>query len=158
VFALAVSGGALYAGGDFTTAGGNAASYIAQWDGTTWWPLGSGMDRQVLALVMSPRGLYAGGDFTTAGGNAAVGIAQWGGGGWSAVGNAVESSVWALAYMGDTLYAGTVDGGIRYGTNTVDVTSIGQWDGTNWTQVGKGLVSIPLFEQLFPGDGGKGGS
>src|SRR5437016_14551723 len=33
---LAVSGSDLYAGGSFTTAGGNAASHIAKWDGSSW--------------------------------------------------------------------------------------------------------------------------
>ncbi len=38
--------GSLYAGGDFTTAGGVAANHIARWDGATssWHPLGSGMN------------------------------------------------------------------------------------------------------------------
>ena len=36
VHALAVSGSTLYAGGNFTTAGGNAANYIAQWNGSSW--------------------------------------------------------------------------------------------------------------------------
>ena len=43
VSALAVSGSTLYAGGDFTTAGGSAANYIAQWDGSSWSALGSGI-------------------------------------------------------------------------------------------------------------------
>jgi trimeric autotransporter adhesin len=44
VYALAVSGSTLYAGGDFTTAGGIAANYIAQWNGSSWSALGSGMN------------------------------------------------------------------------------------------------------------------
>src|SRR5438552_1705515 len=43
VYALAVSGSDLYAGGYFTNAGGSAANYIARWDGSSWSPLGSGM-------------------------------------------------------------------------------------------------------------------
>ena len=44
VSALAVSGSTLYAGGDFTTAGGDTANYIAQWNGSSWSALGSGMN------------------------------------------------------------------------------------------------------------------
>src|SRR2546427_13130097 len=41
VYALAVSGSDLYAGGYFTTAGGSAANSIAKWDGSSWAALGS---------------------------------------------------------------------------------------------------------------------
>ena len=44
VYALAVSGTDLYAGGYFTTAGGVAANYIAKWNGSAWSALGSGMN------------------------------------------------------------------------------------------------------------------
>jgi trimeric autotransporter adhesin len=33
---LAVYGGSLYAGGNFTTAGGVAAPNIARWNGSAW--------------------------------------------------------------------------------------------------------------------------
>jgi len=68
VSALAVSGGTLYAGGGFTTAGGSTANSIAQWDGSSWSALGSGMNFAVNALAVSGSTLYAGGDFITAGG------------------------------------------------------------------------------------------
>jgi hypothetical protein len=68
VNALAVSGGTLYAGGWFINAGGNAANNIAQWDGSSWSALGSGMNNDVNALAVSGGTLYAGGGFTTAGG------------------------------------------------------------------------------------------
>ena len=60
----------LYAGGDFTTAGGVSANYIAKWDGESWSALGSGMggfpdspDPYVNVLVFDASGtlLYTGG-------------------------------------------------------------------------------------------------
>jgi len=78
VLALAVSDGTLYAGGDFTTAGGVAANRIAKWDGTSWSALGSGMDDYVFALAVSDGTLYAGGGFITAGGEPANYVAKWG--------------------------------------------------------------------------------
>ena len=105
VYALAVSGSNLYAGGYFTTAGGVAANDIAKWDGSSWSALGSGMGRLawcVYALAVSGSDLYAGGGFTTAGGIAANNIAKWDGSSWSALGSGMDSDVYALAVSGST--------------------------------------------------------
>jgi hypothetical protein len=40
------SGGNLYAGGSFTTAGGTTVNRIARWNGTSWSALGTGMDSE----------------------------------------------------------------------------------------------------------------
>jgi hypothetical protein len=53
VSALAVSGSDLYAGGNFTTAGGKPANRIAKWNGSSWSALGSGMNNLVWALAVS---------------------------------------------------------------------------------------------------------
>jgi hypothetical protein len=66
---LAVVSPDLYAGGDFTLAGGTGASQIAKWDGSIWSALGSGLNSVVYALAAPNRDLlYVGGNFTTAGG------------------------------------------------------------------------------------------
>jgi hypothetical protein len=112
VLALAVSGGTLYAGGEFTTAGGNQANYIAQWDGTNWSSLGSGVssgrfnDTEVTALAVSGTDLYVGGTFIMAGDVAATNIAKWDGSNWSALGSGFNANVNALATLNNTLYAG----------------------------------------------------
>jgi hypothetical protein len=67
VYALAVSGSDLYAGGRFTRAGGSEANNIAKWNGSSWMALGSGMNYGVSALAVSGSDLYVGGAFTTAG-------------------------------------------------------------------------------------------
>src|SRR5438034_979087 len=54
--------------GYFTTAGVNAASFVAKWNGKDWTALGSGMNDYVHSLAVSGSDLYAGGLFTRAAG------------------------------------------------------------------------------------------
>jgi trimeric autotransporter adhesin len=87
VYALAVSGSDLYVGGQFTTAGGSAATNIAKWDGSSWSALGSGVNGYaVYALAVSGSDLYAGGSFSM-GGVSVNPVAKWDGSSWSALGS-----------------------------------------------------------------------
>ena len=94
----------LIAAGLFTSAGGVTANRIARWDGSTWQPLGAGMNFGVRALTtFDPDGdgpqasqLIAAGNFTTAGGVAADRIARWDGSAWHPVGKLVDGSILAL--------------------------------------------------------------
>jgi len=147
--ALAVDGTNLYAGGDFTTAGGVAANNIAKWDGSTWSALGSGMAGgagtapTVAALAVSGTNLYAGGYFTVAGGVPASGVAKWNGSTWSALGSGVSGFtpgyigpyVTALAVDGTDLYAG----GFFIGAGGVPANCIAKWDGSTWSPLGHGV-------------------
>jgi hypothetical protein len=144
VSALAVSGGTLYAGGDFSTAGGVSARNIAQWNGSSWSALGSGIGiGGVGALAVSGGTLYAGGGFTTAGGNSANNIAQWNGSSWSALGSGISGagsdgegpSVDALAVSGSTLYAG----GDFSTAGGNPAANIAKWDGNSWSALGSGM-------------------
>jgi len=146
VYALAVSGSDLYAGGYFTTAGGSAATNIAKWNGSSWSALGSGISAPpgdlpgaVYELAVSGSDLYAGGYFTTAGGSAANNIAKWNGSSWSALGSGMGGgsypSVSALAVSGSDLYAGgyfTTAGGSP-------ANYIAKWNGSSWSALGSGM-------------------
>jgi len=70
VYTLLGNGTDLYVGGDFSTAGGVPASKIAQWDGSAWSGLGSGVNElstSVRALALAGGDLYVGGSFTLIG-------------------------------------------------------------------------------------------
>ena len=52
-------GRSIYAGGDFTTAGGVTANYVARWDGTAWQALGGGIERPSSARSGGGAGRHA---------------------------------------------------------------------------------------------------
>ena len=127
--------GNLYVGGEFGFAGSVLASNIAQWNGTSWSALGSGINGAVSTIVVSGATVYVGGQFTQAGGMPACGIAQWDGSTWSAVGTGINGTVNVLLMNGTTLYAGgnfTTAGGVA-------ANAIAQWDGTAWSPLGAGM-------------------
>ncbi|HAB18861.1 MAG TPA: hypothetical protein DCE44_20770, partial [Verrucomicrobiales bacterium] len=135
VKALTVAGGDLYAGGEFTKAGGLAAKYIAQWNGSSWSVPGLGMGGVVNAMVVSGNDVYAGGWFTEAGVVSANNIAKWDGSNWAALGSGMDTAVSALAVAGGNLYAGgqfTKAGGLP-------AKYIAQWDGNSWSALGSGM-------------------
>ena len=79
--------GYLYIGGDFDSVGGVPARNIAYWDGSSWHPLGDGVNKPVEALALHPNGeLYAVGSFTQAGGLPVSCAARWDGEAWHALG------------------------------------------------------------------------
>jgi hypothetical protein len=100
VFALAFdAAGNLYAGGNFTTAGGMPAKNIAKWDGTNWSALDSGLNGIVNALACDGIGnLYAGGTFTNTGNVSADYIAKWNGTAWSSLNSGLNGFVTTLVF------------------------------------------------------------
>jgi trimeric autotransporter adhesin len=145
VHALAVGpDGSLYAGGEFTIAGGVTANHIARWDGVQWHPLGSGVAAEyrpsVNALAIGPDGsLYVGGSFTTAGGVAAKNVARWDGAtsSWQPLGAIMNGTVYALAAGPDgSLYAG---GWFTRAGGWVATNRIARWDGARWRPLGSGI-------------------
>src|SRR5207244_2481316 len=81
VHAIAISGTNTYVGGSLATAGGVIANDLARWDGSQWFPLGSGasngVNNGVFAIGTSGSNVYVGGRFGTAGGVSANHVARW---------------------------------------------------------------------------------
>ncbi len=141
VNAVAVSiTGDVYIGGNFTTAGGSTANYIAKYNRDGWSSLGSGMNNSVYTIAVSSAGdVYAGGGFTIAGGVSANNIAKWNGSAWSALGSGTDSSVFSIAINNGTgdLYAG----GLFTHAGGASAVRIAMWDGSTWSPLGSGMNS-----------------
>ena len=133
------TGGNVYAGGNFTFIGAAHANRIAKWDGSTWSPLGSGVDDYVAAIAVSGTNVYVGGAFTNAGGVSANRIAMWDGNAWSPLGSGMAGgdypSVNSLAVSGTNLYAC----GSFTNAGGLSAANIAKWDGTTWSALSSGI-------------------
>ncbi len=151
--ALAVSGGLVYAGGRFTTIGGQSRNRIAALNASgtgtaTSWTAGN-VNGNVFALAVSGGVVYAGGAFTTIGGQTRNKIAAL-----DASGNATswnpnaDNNVNALALSGGVVYAGgefgTIGGQTRDAIAALDASG----NATSWTA---GAVSANVFALAVSG-------
>lgn len=158
VEAMTVYNGALVVGGNFTTAGGQNANYIARWSGSQWAPLASGTDFRVLTLTVFNGELIAGGLFGTAGGQPAARIARWNGLQWQPVGTGMNISVSSqvtslLVHQGQLIAGGyfTQAGG-QNANNTA------RWNGSQWQPLGPGFDNGVLALATYNGDLYAGGT
>ncbi|HEV2456459.1 MAG TPA: hypothetical protein VGY98_19505, partial [Verrucomicrobiae bacterium] len=148
VYSLASDGTTLYAGGSFVAAGQTNANCIARFDGTNWYPLGSGFYLAggipvVRALAIGANGLYAGGQFSSVGGVSAANMAFWNGTNWSALGSGPGGVVASILVRTDGVYAA---GAPLYGSgpNYSGSPIFARWDGTNWYN------TLAVTNVLFP--------
>jgi trimeric autotransporter adhesin len=154
VRAIAISGGTIYAGGNFDRAGGQLAENIAKWNGSAWSALDSGLgvefedsfDQPVRAIVVSGANVYAGGEFETAGGEVAKYFANWNGSAWSAVGVPDADMVFTLALGPGGVYVGGqfITAGDKLANN------IALWTGSAWSALGQGITEFATSS--YPGD------
>ena len=139
-------------GGDFLVADGSLCQRIARWNGSSWQPLGSGVDANVGAIARLPNGdLVAGGSFAIAGGQPAAAVARWNGTAWSPMGAGLPGRVTALEVAGN--------GDVWAGISVQDIASVHRFDGAVWQQVGtdfsagliQDLAELPNGEWLAGG-------
>jgi len=137
VNAVVIDGQKVYIGGYFTVTGDSFVNNIAVWDGSTWDPLGIGVNSTVTALAVDGRGnLYAGGLFTEAGGNPANHIARWNGQTWDTLGDGIDGLVYSIAVDGfGNVYAG---GQFVFGSS-MEIQSIAKWNGITWSALQSGV-------------------
>ena len=104
--------GVLFAGGSFTSAGGNPkAAHLARWNGSAWSAVGPTLNGDVHAIAYKAGKVFVGGVFTNAGGDQNLDfVAQWNGVKWGPVCNSqgplITANVNALQIIGSTLYIG----------------------------------------------------
>lgn len=142
-------GSALYAGGIFGSAGGEATKAIARWDGSEWSPVGGGMPGANDAVFDvfsfddgSGNAMFAGGGFQSAGGVAANNVAKWDGTEWFPLGAGADGIVRAFASFDD----GSGNGPELYMAGRFDtaggliVNNVARWDGSEWSALGDGIT------------------
>ncbi len=162
------AGPALYASGEFTTAGGVSANRIARWDGQSWSALGAGVSGSAFVIVApfalasfddgdgGGPSLFVGGNFTHAGSKLVNYLAKWRAAGWSATGTGLNGDVRALATIdllngaGPSLYVG---GGFT-SAGSVGLAHIARRQGRGWAPLGAGLDA--QVEALAAYDDGTG--
>jgi hypothetical protein len=153
------AGPTLFVAGEFpNVAGTSDVHYVGRWNGTTWAPLGGGMDTQVTTLAVYDDGsgaaIYAGGQFQVADGMPAAHIAKWNGVNWTPVGNGLNGGVAELVAFDDgtgmALYA---TGGFDH-SGSQSLSNIARWNGSTWSSVGLGVSSSANALTVFDDGGG----
>jgi len=160
------TGPRLFAGGQFTSAGGVAANNIAGWDGNAWFAMEGGLTNSigpqyehVDSLAVWEGALLAGGSFNRANGIAVGLLALWNES-WSAFpsgvfptnGNGINALLVESGMAGPKLHIGGnfISGG------SIRLYGAGTWDGTGWTAIGKGFNGAVLGLASFDDGSGAG--
>ncbi len=147
------SGPALYAAGNFTTAGGLPARNIARWRNGSWSALGDGLDNQAWALARypssGPAALVVGGIFQIAGGAPAKSVARWDGSAFSLVGAGsplagLNNIALASLVFDDGNGPALFVGGSFTAAGQLAVGGIARWSGTAWSAIGGSGPVLPV--------------
>lgn len=143
----------LYAGGQFTTAGGIPANNIAFWDGLNWNCIGSnstfkGIGKFIQAIAFYNNDLIVAGRFDSIDNIAVHNIARWDGVNWQAMGEGFQQPgavVFALEIFNGELFAG--GDFLVSGNDTVN--NISKWDGVSWVNLIQGVNDYVTSMKVF---------
>ncbi len=163
IYGLDYFGNNLYAGGSFTNIGGTNCFRVAQYDGTNWSSMGSGVVKiaNVNCVKGANHGIYAGGYFTNIGSTNMLAGGRWDGTNWNAMGRVPAAGTapenkrglgfsafvngyinWMEPYTGSTVIAG------GYFTNTDfrvgGVSYVAKFDGVGWTNMQEGFRNVVM--------------
>ncbi len=145
---MAIHNGILINGGFFNMAGGNPAKFIASWNGSTWSPLGGGLNHEPLGLISYNGEVFAGGLFDSAGGVSAKYVARWNGSQWQNAGDGFNSVVNTfIEYNGDL-----IAGGWFTASGNEIISGVSKWDGSNWRSMGTGIIGTVYAFCIFRGE------
>ncbi len=145
----------LIVSGEFDKAGTTHVNNVASWNGSQWDSLGFGLGTESSGVFAKDfcewnGDLYAGGWFP--GANAGQPyqyipnteyLAKWDGTLWSAVSNvSLNSRVHTVIVYNNELYAA----GIFTQVGSLPVHRIAKWNGTNWNNVGGGVIGFGIID------------
>jgi RHS repeat-associated protein len=137
------TGAALFAGGDFASAGQLGVNGIGRWQGGAWSGLGTGLNGSISALAVYDDGtgpaLVAGGAFTAASGRTVSHMGRWSGSGWSPLGNGTDGTVSALAVSGSGSGALLYAAGDFTLAGASTASRAASWNGQSWASLGGGF-------------------
>jgi hypothetical protein len=157
VRALACSSNNVYAGGEFSFAGGVYSPNCARWDGANWNAMGTGLGSVVAAILVQTNGIYVAGAQTNGLLYNSPFFDVWTGSNWQGVGIGVgqfgsldtyfnDSNIGmdALAAVGTNIFLGghfLLEEYSNFPSGYMDCSNILRFDGVNGWTMGTGLNS-----------------
>lgn len=153
---------ALFVGGSFSTAGGQAVRGLGRWRNGAWEEVGGGVRHAVNALRVHDDGsgpaLFAGGTVLNVGPGSGLPtgyIARWNGAAWSNLLSGLDAQAMAFASLpnDNRLYMAGTFGRAVQGPN---MHFAGAWTGAAWQALGSGLVLLGKSIAAFDARDGAG--
>lgn len=134
--------GHIVASGEFSRQGQQDMLGVAEWNGSAWQALGTGLSLPFNGSNIYPHQLlvhdgylYVCGNFTMADNTMVNGIAVWDGLTWSAMGNGFNNVVYGLGVYNNEIYAG----GEFTASGQDSLKRIAKWNGNQWVSPGFGF-------------------